>query len=121
MFGSDAYRYYFLRHIAWGADGDFSWEAMVDRHNADLANGLGNLASRVLAMLRSYFDGLVPEPTVAQRIVRAKRTLAEARVPFEVPAALLQSARRISKDDASWWMSWRSTGTTNVVSRRAMT
>jgi methionyl-tRNA synthetase len=36
---------------------------MVDRHNADLANGLGNLASRVLAMLGSYFDGLVPEPS----------------------------------------------------------
>ena len=38
------------------------WEAMVDRHNADLANGLGNLVSRVLAMLGSYFDGVVPEP-----------------------------------------------------------
>ncbi|MEP6759326.1 MAG: methionine--tRNA ligase [Actinomycetota bacterium] len=59
-FGVDSYRYYFLRQISWGADGDFSWEAMVDRHNADLANGLGNLASRVLAMLGSYFDGAVP-------------------------------------------------------------
>ena len=59
-FGVDSYRYYFLRQIAWGADGDFSWEAMVDRHNADLANGLGNLASRVLAKLGSYFDGVVP-------------------------------------------------------------
>ena len=44
-FGVDSYRYFFMRQIAWGADGDFSWEAMVDRHNADLANGLGNLAS----------------------------------------------------------------------------
>ena len=60
-FGVDSYRYYFLRQISWGADGDFSWEAMVERHNADLANGLGNLASRVLAMLGSYFDGAVPE------------------------------------------------------------
>jgi methionyl-tRNA synthetase len=59
-FGVDSYRYFWLRQIAWGADGDFSWEAMVDRHNADLANGLGNLASRVLAMLGSYFDGAVP-------------------------------------------------------------
>jgi methionyl-tRNA synthetase len=59
-FGVDSYRYFWLRQISWGADGDFSWEAMVERHNADLANGLGNLASRVLAMLGSYFDGVVP-------------------------------------------------------------
>jgi methionyl-tRNA synthetase len=62
-FGVDSYRYYWLRQIAFGADGDFSWEAMVERHNADLANGLGNLASRVLAMLASYLDGVVPSAT----------------------------------------------------------
>ncbi|HET7237028.1 MAG TPA: methionine--tRNA ligase [Actinomycetota bacterium] len=61
-FGVDSYRYYFLREIAFGADGSFSWESMVDRHNADLANGLGNLASRVLAMLGSSFGGVVPAP-----------------------------------------------------------
>jgi methionyl-tRNA synthetase len=59
-FGADSYRYFWIRQIAWGSDGDFSWEAMVERHNADLANGLGNLASRVLAMLGSYFEGQVP-------------------------------------------------------------
>ena len=62
-FGVDSYRYYFLREIQFGQDGNFSWESMVDRHNADLANGLGNLASRVLAMLGSNFGGVVPEPT----------------------------------------------------------
>ena len=62
QFGVDSYRYFFMRQIVWGADGDFSWEAMVERHNADLANGLGNLASRVLAMLASNYDGVVPEP-----------------------------------------------------------
>jgi methionyl-tRNA synthetase len=61
-FGVDAYRYYFTREIQFGQDGNFSWESMVDRTNADLANGVGNLVSRVLAMLGSYFDGLVPEP-----------------------------------------------------------
>jgi methionyl-tRNA synthetase len=61
-FGVDSYRYYFLREIAFGADGSFSWESMVDRHNADLANGLGNLASRVLAMLAASYDGVVPAP-----------------------------------------------------------
>jgi methionyl-tRNA synthetase len=61
-FGVDSYRYYFMREIQFGQDGSFSWESMVDRHNADLANGLGNLVSRVLAMLGSSFAGAVPEP-----------------------------------------------------------
>jgi methionyl-tRNA synthetase len=59
-FGVDSYRYYFMREIQFGNDGAFSWESMTDRHNADLANGLGNLASRVLAMLGSYCEGIVP-------------------------------------------------------------
>lgn len=63
-FGTDSYRYYFMREIRFGEDGSFSWESMVARHNADLANGLGNLASRVLAMLASSFEGRVPEPEV---------------------------------------------------------
>ncbi len=61
-FGVDSYRYYFMREISFGHDGNFSWESMTERHNADLANGLGNLASRVLAMLAGYFEGVVPEP-----------------------------------------------------------
>jgi len=52
-----------MREVQYGQDGSFSYEAMVDRHNADLANGLGNLASRVLAMLGTNYDGIVPEPT----------------------------------------------------------
>ncbi|HEY3024483.1 MAG TPA: class I tRNA ligase family protein, partial [Actinomycetota bacterium] len=63
-FGVDAYRYYFIREIQFGQDGSFSLESMNDRYHADLANGLGNLASRVLAMLGSYYDGLVPQVTV---------------------------------------------------------
>jgi len=64
-FGADAYRYYFMREIQFGQDGSFSWESMVERYNADLANGLGNLASRVLAMLDSYFGGEVPAGSVS--------------------------------------------------------
>ena len=63
-FGTDSYRYYFMREIRFGEDGSFSWESMVERHNADLANGLGNLAARVLAMLASSFDGEVPAPVM---------------------------------------------------------
>jgi methionyl-tRNA synthetase len=61
-FGVDAYRYYFLREIQFGQDGSFSWESMVSRYNADLANDFGNLASRVLAMLSQYLEGRVPGP-----------------------------------------------------------
>ncbi|MEX0984738.1 MAG: methionine--tRNA ligase [Actinomycetota bacterium] len=64
LFGTDPYRYYFMRQFAFGSDGDYSIESMTARHNADLANGLGNLASRVLAMLASSFDGVIPAPSV---------------------------------------------------------
>jgi methionyl-tRNA synthetase len=61
-FGSDAVRYFFQREISFGQDGNFSWEGMVDRYNADLANGLGNLASRVTSMVARYRDGVLPAP-----------------------------------------------------------
>jgi methionyl-tRNA synthetase len=59
-FGSDGYRYYFMREISFGLDGEFSWESMVARYNADLANDFGNLASRVLNMISRYLDGQIP-------------------------------------------------------------
>jgi len=64
-FGVDAYRYYFLREVQWGQDGNFSWESMQARYTADLANGVGNLASRVLAMVEANLEGRVPEPPAA--------------------------------------------------------
>lgn len=63
-FGADAFRYFLLREIAWDSDGSFSWERFEERYTADLADGLGNLASRSLAMLAKYRDGVVP-PTGA--------------------------------------------------------
>ena len=59
-FGSDAFRFYFLSAIHFGQDGSFSWEDLSARYHAELANGFGNLASRVVAMVGKYFDGLVP-------------------------------------------------------------
>ncbi|HLK94395.1 MAG TPA: methionine--tRNA ligase [Nocardioidaceae bacterium] len=61
-FGSDAYRYYFLRAIAFGSDGSFSWEHISAVYTSELANGLGNLASRVTSMIARYFAGSLPEP-----------------------------------------------------------
>lgn len=60
-FGSDAFRYYFLRAIAFGSDGSFSWEDMAARYTNELANGLGNLASRATAMVDRYFNGELPK------------------------------------------------------------
>jgi methionyl-tRNA synthetase len=60
-FGSDGFRYHFLADQRFGPDGDFSYEAMVARYNADLANNFGNLANRVLNMAVNYCDGVVPE------------------------------------------------------------
>jgi methionyl-tRNA synthetase len=59
-FGADAYRYYFMREVAFGADGNVSMETMVLRYNADLANDYGNLVSRVTNMFEKYLDGRVP-------------------------------------------------------------
>ena len=63
VLGADALRYFLLREIVFGQDGSFSFDALVQRYNSDLANGYGNLASRTLAMIQKYFDGVVPEGT----------------------------------------------------------
>ena len=60
VLGNDALRYYLLRETVFGQDGNFSREALITRYNADLANGLGNLASRTLTMIANYCGGLIP-------------------------------------------------------------
>jgi methionyl-tRNA synthetase len=55
-FAADVLRYFLLREVPFGQDGSFSFEAMITRYNADLANGYGNLVSRTLAMIRQYFS-----------------------------------------------------------------
>jgi methionyl-tRNA synthetase len=60
-FGADAFRYFLLREVPFGQDGDFSQHAMVARINSDLANGIGNLLSRTLTMIEKYCDGKIPK------------------------------------------------------------
>jgi len=62
VMGDDALRYFLLREIVFGKDGSFSYDALVQRYNSDLANGLGNLASRTLTMIRQYRKGFIPSP-----------------------------------------------------------
>ncbi|MCK5390945.1 MAG: methionine--tRNA ligase [Deltaproteobacteria bacterium] len=61
-FGADVFRYFLMREIPFGQDGDFSKNSIIARVNGELANGLGNLVSRTLGMIEKYFDGKVPEP-----------------------------------------------------------
>ena len=79
LFAADVLRYFLLREIPFGQDGSFTFEAMVTRYNADLANGYGNLVSRTLAMIQKYFDGVIPagalQDGIAVAIREAKRLL----------------------------------------------
>ncbi|HVP51734.1 MAG TPA: methionine--tRNA ligase [Terriglobales bacterium] len=65
VLGNDALRYFLLREVVFGQDGSFAFDALVQRYNSDLANDLGNLASRTLAMITRYFRGEVPYPSSA--------------------------------------------------------
>ncbi|EGT3605675.1 methionine--tRNA ligase [Clostridium perfringens] len=68
MFGADAVRYYLLREIPFGSDGLFNNEIFIKKVNTDLANDLGNLLSRTIAMVYKYFDGVIQAPTYKEAI-----------------------------------------------------
>ena len=70
LFAADVVRYFLLREIPFGQDGSFSFDALITRYNADLANGYGNLVSRTLTMIGKYFSGSVPmlSETLKQRL-----------------------------------------------------
>jgi methionyl-tRNA synthetase len=77
VLGADALRYFLLREVVFGQDGSFSFDALVQRYNSDLANGLGNLASRTLTMINRYFKGEVPYPSHGASKTTADAALAE--------------------------------------------
>ena len=62
QFGVDVIRYFLLREVPFGLDGDFSHKALIGRLNSDLANNLGNLLNRTVNMMKKYFDGTIPTP-----------------------------------------------------------
>ena len=117
--GPDALRYFLLREVAWGADGEFSLERFEERTAADLANTLGNLLHRTLTMVEKYFGGVVPDvggpdtmqPALVEfgRAVRAlRRAAAEAWDRDEMAVALertleIARAANLHIDQAAPW------------------
>ena len=107
--GVEALRYHLLRDVTVGADGDFSYEALVGRYNADLANNLGNLMSRVATVVASKCGGIGPPPAgagsgdgrleqVAGRVVEAARAAWEASSPSEALEATWRLIRETNAE-----------------------
>ena len=92
--GVDALRYYLLREVPFGQDGNFSHDALLTRYNSDLANGLGNLASRTLAMIERYCGGEVP--AAARRPLRATQENALAATVSEASRTAVEQYEELS-------------------------
>jgi methionyl-tRNA synthetase len=86
VLGADALRYFLLREIPFGQDGSFTFDALVQRYNSDLANGYGNLVSRVVNMVHKYFGGKVPSAGEATNAEIALRGSAENAIAAFGPA-----------------------------------
>ena len=96
VLGADALRYFLLREIVFGQDGSFSFDALVQRYNSDLANGYGNLVSRTVAMIGRYFDGVVPFPSTGGGAIPRAGELRK-----EIPEAVAAFARHFDAYDFS--------------------
>jgi methionyl-tRNA synthetase len=83
VMGADALRYFLLREIVFGQDGGFSYDALVGRYNSDLANGLGNLASRTLTMIHQYRGGAVPDGSDEEIAQIATSTISSVQESFD--------------------------------------
>jgi methionyl-tRNA synthetase len=83
VMGADALRYFLLREIVFGQDGTFSYDALIGRYNSDLANGLGNLASRTLTMIHQYRGDEIPEGSDPEIAALANETVTAVQKYFD--------------------------------------
>lgn len=110
--GPDALRYFLLREVPWDADGNFSWERFDTRYTSELADGYGNLASRIIAMISRYLDGKVPEAAadteldrIGVEIIREYLTKMDAHLLHEGGTAawrLVARANQFVEESAPW-------------------
>jgi methionyl-tRNA synthetase len=100
-FSNDMIRYFLLREVPFGQDGEVTYEAMIERINADLANGLGNLASRTLTMVRNYFDGAPPRvfDAEAQDAKGVREAVEQAKSKFAEEFDILNFSRAL---ESAW-------------------
>lgn len=116
MFGVDAVRYYVLSEMPFAADGNITYQTIIARYNSELANTLGNLVNRTVAMVQKYFDGIVPAPQKPEAIddelaKAAKATVKAVEEKMEILhvadalEAIFQFARRSNKyiDETEPW------------------
>ena len=83
VMGADALRYFLLREVVFGQDGSFSYDALINRYNSDLANGLGNLASRTLTMIHQYRQGVIGGETEPEIAAIAYQTILAVQKTFD--------------------------------------
>jgi len=99
-FSNDQIRYYLLREVAFGQDGEVTYQGLIDRSNSDLADGLGNLASRTLTMVRNYFGGIPPRPGKEDEgAAEVRRHIAESKKRFDAEFNALNFSRGL---EAAW-------------------
>ncbi len=118
-YGSDAFRYYVLREMVLGQDGDFSQESFDQRYKSDLGNDLGNLVSRLLHMIATYCGGVIPAPTLREAPEMALEAFFKQTIK-EIPAAyarlelhkaieetfsLVRAINRYAEERAPWKLS----------------
>jgi methionyl-tRNA synthetase len=95
LYGADQFRYFCLREVPFGQDGNFSHEAMVNRTNADLANDLGNLAQRSLTMIVKNCGGVVPEPGAYTDVDKAMLSAADVLLEVAREAMEKQAVHKV--------------------------
>jgi len=106
-YGTDAFRYFLLREVPFGQDGDFSHESFIGRINSDLANGIGNLLSRTVTLIQRSCEGKIPTPGSSEpneldtELKATAEALVREKLPFHLGSGRLEFNRAL---ESIWWL-----------------